>query len=68
MKQKELAKKHKISEALLSKIIHGSRFTLSPEVAIDASIISGKRPIDHINPMVKKAYLKGFPELMQKSA
>lgn len=63
MTQITISEKLGIGESNLSKIKHGKRYTDDISVAFAVSAISGKRPIDHIRPKMRKFALAAHPEL-----
>lgn len=65
-KQDLIATKHKKSSAFVSLLKNGTRFTTDPDLAKSVSVLSGKKPIEHISPKLRKAYLKAYPELGKK--
>jgi hypothetical protein len=41
-------------------------FTFDRDIAVRVSQLTGKPPIEHINPKVREAYGKAWPELWKK--
>jgi hypothetical protein len=66
MKNIELSKKLKISPIFVSYLLRGKRYTRIKDVAIAIAAVSGKKPIEHISPSLRKMYLKDFPVLAER--
>ena len=63
IRQKEIAKKHNVTEATVSYILSGKRYTKNVQLAIDLAKLKGTRAIDYINPSYRKIYEKAYPKM-----
>ena len=66
MRQRTIAEKHDISESSVSYIKAGTRYTRSARLAMDIARLTGKKPIEYINPKSRAVYLLAYPELNRK--
>jgi transcriptional regulator with XRE-family HTH domain len=64
-KQREIARKHGVSESTVSYLISGSRFTNRVELALDVARITGKKGIEFINKSYRTVYGKACPRLLK---
>ena len=53
----------KYNASYLSRVKHLKKYTLNPEVAVEAAKQSGRKPIEHISPRVRAIYAKAYPKL-----
>jgi DNA-binding XRE family transcriptional regulator len=63
IKQKEIATKHNVTEATVSYLLSGKRYTKNIKLAIDLAKLKGTRAIEYINPSFRKIYEKAYPRL-----
>jgi len=71
MTQKEIAKQFKVSESMISQLISDEnakhkRYTQNVSLAMALAQREGTKPIQYINPSMRKLFLRAYPELSRK--
>jgi hypothetical protein len=63
MRQNIIAKEHKVSQALVSYIISGDRYTDNIALAVDIAKLTGKKPIIYLCKNLQKIAAIAYPNL-----
>ena len=66
---KKISQKQKVSVVFLYKLLSPKekRHTTNKDVAIALADLTGKKPIEYISPILRKTYLRAWPELNRRS-
>jgi hypothetical protein len=65
--QKEIAKKHCISEAMVSRLLSYDKTTDRHELARDLSKFCGKPAITFIHPRHREVFKKAYPRIFNRA-
>lgn len=63
MRQREIARTEKVTDAFVSRLVHGKQLTKKISLAKKVAAITGKKPIAFIVPEFREALLKAYPDL-----
>lgn len=66
MKAIDIATAHEVSESYISHLRHKRKFTDDISLAVSVSMLSGRKPIEHINARIRKYVLAAHPELNKR--
>jgi plasmid maintenance system antidote protein VapI len=62
-KQKDIARKHEVSESTVSLLVNGKRYTKDVKLAMQIAKAFGTNAIDYINPKFRALYTRAYPRL-----
>lgn len=65
MRQKEIAIKHEMSEAMISRLLSGDKTTDRWELARDLAKFSGRKALSFIHPNHHSVFLRAYPKIFR---